>query len=210
LFVDKLHDAGGDFLFGAGESRKDLAVGGDDFDVIVDRTDGFGAIGDDKVAVFAFEFGQGAEAMVFSFQREADDPAWAFAVAEGGDDVFRFDEMQVDGMTGLGDFVVLDADWTVIAWGRGANQSVATIELAGGNNEQVFSRDDANDTSQRRVFNFDGAAHDNDLMAQREGGLGKGLAHAAGGSIGEVTYRVEVLAGGAGGDEDAGQNSLTR
>ena len=90
--VDEGEDIAGDGFFGAVERGEDGAVGGEDFDVVVGRRDGGGGVRDDEVAVFAFEFCQRAEAVVFGFEGEADDPAGAFARRQRGDDILRFDE----------------------------------------------------------------------------------------------------------------------
>ncbi len=63
--------------------------------------------------------------MIFGFECEADNPAAAFFCAERGDDIIRLDEMQIDRLARLGDFVRLDAYWPIVARGSGADETVA-------------------------------------------------------------------------------------
>ena len=166
--------------------------------------DGGRAVGDHQVAVFAFELRQGAQAVVFGFQGEADDPAAALSRAERGDDVVGFDEVQLERLAGLGDLVRLDADRAVVAGGGGADQAVAAVELARRGGEHFFGRNDRHDAGAGGILDLDRPAHDDDFMAQREGRLGQRLAHPTAGGVREIAHRVEVLPRGTGGDEDSG------
>ena len=129
-FLDNCQNPIGHLLFRPGNFGNHLAGRRDDFDIVIRRADGFGPFEIMRSQNLRSSLASAAETVVFRFQREADNPATAFFRAERGNDVVGFDEMQIDRLAGLGDFVRLDAHRPVVARGGGADEAVACFELA--------------------------------------------------------------------------------
>jgi hypothetical protein len=176
------------------------------FNGVVQRTDRFGPVRYHQIAVFAFELGEGAEAVVFGFKSKADDPARALASAKRGDDIVGFDEMQIHWVPGLGDLVIFDADWAVVAGRGGTDQAIAVFKFARRGGKHVLRRDHRYESRGDGVFDFDGPTYYHDVMPQRERRFTKCLAHAATRRVGEVPHRIKVLTRGTGGNKDSGHN----
>jgi len=162
------------------------------------------AVGDDQVAEFLFELGECAEAVVFGFEGEADDPAAAFFGAERGDDVVGFGEVQVEWLASLGDLVRLDPHRAIVAGGGGADEAVAGFKFCGGGGHHVLRGNDRHDAGLRRGVDLDGPADDYDFVPERKRGLRERSPHSPAGGVGQIADRVQILASGSGGDEDAG------
>ena len=129
LLFDNRQDSCGDVFLRASDRGEHFARRRDHFDFVVGRADRLRAVGDHQVAELLLELGQRAQAVVFGFEREADDPAAALFRAERGDDVVGFDEVQIDRLAGLGDLVRFDAHRPIVARGGGADQAVADFEF---------------------------------------------------------------------------------
>ena len=107
-----------------------------------------------------------------------------FFAPERGDDVIRFDEMQIDRLARLRNFVRLDAYWAIVARGSGADQTIARLELlrvAAANMSSVEMIG-----TMRAAAGYStstGPADDDNFMTQCQRRLGKCPPHAATGGV---------------------------
>jgi hypothetical protein len=129
--------------------------------------------------MFALEFGERAEAMIFGFERKTHDPAKSLLCAKCGDDVFRFDQMQLERLTCLGDFAGLDVDGAIITRGGGPDQAVAIFKYLAAGGKHFLGRDHGHNFSCGRVGHLHGARDDHHIMPECKSGFRQRRPHAA-------------------------------
>ena len=173
------------------------------------RADGLRAVGNHQVAEFFFELGECRGGDGLLFQREAHDPAAAFFCSERGNDVVGLDQVQIDRLAGFVDLVRLDADRSVVAGGSGADQAVAVSNSTAAA-ASISSVETTGTTRAAAGYSTStGPLTTTTSCPSAIAASASARAHAAAGSVREIPHRVEVLARGAGGDEDAGHRSVT-
>ena len=82
--------------------------------------------------------GQGAKAVILSFQRETDTPAPLLALAECSHYVVGFHKVQINRLARLGDLVRFDAHRSIITRRGGADQAVAICEFSACGGQHLF------------------------------------------------------------------------
>ena len=204
--IDAVDDAVGDLLFAAADRIDQRAARRQQFDVVVERVDRFGAVADDQVTVLLVQFDRRPEPPIVGFEGEADDPlAGPFRSSQQGDDVLGFDQLDHQRLSRLGNLAVGDLAWLVIARSGGPDRAVTIGEQFDAAMQHFVGGDDGMDFRAGRVIDRDRAADDDHRVAVSQASVGQGRAHSAAGGIRQVPHRIEVLSSRAGGDQDFGQ-----
>ena len=159
---------------------------------------------DDEVAAFAKKLVLRVGDEVLGFGCEADEEAVEGEQgADGAEDVLGAFEFEGEGGGGLFDFLGDDVRWAVVGHGGAEDGGVAAGEVGADGVEHFAGGFDVDELDTGGWREGDRAGDEEDFVPGGAGGFGEGVAHAAGGAVGEEAHGVDGLARGAGGDEEA-------
>ena len=140
---------------------------------------------------------RGSKPLVFRFQGKANQPLVRQTVGtHGGDHVGRFYQVQDQRITGLGDLLGFNSPGLVVTRGGRADEPVAVGENPLTRRQHVVGGDHGNNLGTRWIIDLHRAADDDNIVTRLKGRFGQRTPHPAARRIGEISYRVEVLARG--------------
>ena len=158
-------------------------------------------VGDDESEALLVELAAGVGEDVLRFGREADAHDAGRHLRE---EVGVLQQAEVEGVGGalLLDLLVGDLCGAVVADGGGHDQDVGVV--GGGEDGVAHLADglDAVEGDADGVGQVRGRGHEGHACAAVAGGFGQGVAHLAGGAVGDDAHGVEGLPGAPGGDDD--------